>query len=321
MAKQACDMVGRSFHLALLTLMLLLWASGVRGTQGYQVDRAVLAVHGAAEPLRISADKDTFGEAIASYLPLRLAREDTLRLEVELEPFTKAPEQALLLLFNTHTGVQHAVTATEREGNRLSFRFVPAEHLTNEPYLIEDTFSTMLIIAGSTKTETPLLWSLHSPPSQRLAHDERATLHVDLCPTPKPRPLGVFEKNFTVCWESRPEFVIQDRSVAPKNWPMLSGVFTLAVCVSGVAWTGLALLRGLVASPASLEASMQGYAVAWQLCLGMALWILFMFFREWNLMRTLWYFSITLPCISVIGFVALRHRHEFIRKSAENSIS
>lgn len=311
-------MVSRSFHLALLTLLLLLWTSG---TQGYQVDRAVLTVHGAGEPLRISADKDTFGEAIATHLPLRLAREDTLRIEVELEPFTKAPEQALLLLFNTHTRVQHAVTATERKENRLSFRFVPAEHLTNEPYLIEDTFSTMLIIAGSTKTEIPLLWSLHSPPSQRLAPDERATLHVDLRPTPTPRPLGVFEKNFTVCWESRPEFVTQDRPVAPKNRPMLSGAFTLAVCVSGVAWTGLALLRGLVASPASLEASMQVYAVAWQLCLGVALWILFMFFKEWNLMRTLWYFSITLPCLSVIGFVVLRHRHEFIRKSAGNSVS
>jgi hypothetical protein len=304
-----------SFRL-LLVLMLL---SPLFFAQGYQVARVTLSVHGRGDPLRITADCGKFEEAIKPYLPLKLAREDSLQLVVELEPFRSAPEQAMLLLFNNHTGVQHALPAVERHENRVSFRFVPGEHLMQEPYLLEDTFLTMLLIAGSDETEAPVLWSGRC--TRQLEHTERMMLHVDLRPTPKPRRPGVFERNFTVHWELQPEFAIRDRPTTPKTSMLLASVFALAVMLTGVTWVGLLFSWGLLIPPLSLEKPVQAYALVWQACLGLALGIFYMFFRKWNLMQTLWYLAVSFPGFFIIGFMVLRRRHEAALRTAENRAS
>lgn len=297
------------FLLILLCISVVL--SGVCGMQpvlGYQVARATLQVERSGEPLRISGDANTFGQSLASHLPLRLSRGDALQFWVELEPFATAPEQAFFLLFNEHTGVQHALTANVRRENTIGFRFSPAEHLVQEPYLVEDSFATLVVIAGSARDEAPLVWSLEAPPGQRSADRRSATLKVDLRPTPVPERPGIFERNFTVHWGPRPEFAVQYSHSTPKTYPLVAGLCTATVVAAGFAWCALAFAQGLLVTPWALDASLGTHALAWQLCLGSALAMLVMFFTKWNLMQTLGYLGFAMPFWTVSGFLVLRRR-------------
>eukprot|EP00166_Cyanidium_caldarium_P000415 ctg_1159.g404 len=153
-------------------LFLLWWIGGWSTTLAYRVRSAVLRV-GDAGAERVSGDEDAWRQALMHQAPVRIKTHTRLRLEVELEPFSSVPEQAMWVW--QVSGDRPAVAtpmdptpswevrwiAGERNGSRLVFSGTPERLLSEVARVsVANVSSALVVVGGHDPSEPAMVWRM-----------------------------------------------------------------------------------------------------------------------------------------------------------------
>ena len=292
-------------------IFLLWWIGGWSTTLAYRVRSAVLRV-GDAGAERVTGDENAWRQALMHQAPIRIEKHTRLRLEVELEPFSSVPEQAMWVW---QAGADRPAVATsmdptpswevrwiagERSGARLVFSGTPERLLSEVARVsIANVSAALLVVGGHDPSEPAMVWRMEC------SRTDTPIFTVDMRPTPSPKPIGIFDRSFPVFWAPRPPQQAPPRPPSPPAHAPLALAFAGLAVLSMLVFAVGTVYSGVLARPPGLASAV--LAAVWQVSLGAALWCLVCFFWKWNLMQTLRAWLYLAPFLWITSRLLLAH--------------